>query len=93
MDTDQYTVCKANMEKYDVPFHNLGNLFYFCWNKLCILGCLYIMYNIVVIRILCGVTKNNGYVNFVDYFVLFVHENFVYIEYTSCIYIGLHSQV
>ena len=37
------------------------------------------MFNIVDIWTLCVVTKNNGYINFVDYFILFVHGYFVHI--------------
>ena len=37
--------------------------------------------------------KNNCDINFLDYFVLFVHGYFVHIIYTSYIYIGLHSQL
>ena len=53
-------------------------IFLICVNKNT--RCLYIIYNIVDIWTLCGVTKNNGYTNFVDYFVLFAHGYFVHIS-------------
>ena len=49
-------------EKIGVPSHISGTFFKFCWNKLCILGCLNIVYTIFDIWTLCGATKNNtGY--------------------------------
>ena len=40
-------------------FPYFGTFSKFCWNKLYILGCLYIVYNILDIWTLCGVAKNN----------------------------------
>ena len=44
-------------EKIGVPSHIFGIFSKFCWNKLHILGCLYIVYDILDIWKLCEVTK------------------------------------
>ena len=44
-------------ENIECAFPHLGTFSKFCWNKLYLLGCLYIVYNIVDIWTLCRVTK------------------------------------
>ena len=44
-------------EKIGVPSHIFRNFSKFCWNKLYILGCLYVVYNILDMWTLCGVTE------------------------------------
>ena len=44
----------------------------FCWNKLYIIGCLNVIYNIVATWAVGGDTENNGYINLWIIFFLFV---------------------